>query len=299
MRIRWGVWIVVGALAVGAPPAGSAFEWPVEKRVLTATFGESRGNHLHGGIDLGGEEQPVHPIAAGEVILSHEEGVDFSSLPIGLGNFIALQHQGGTRSVYAHLKAGTLLTKGGRRVGEVRLQEILGVVGDSGYSQGRHLHLSLLDTETGTVLNPLQVLPALPDRQPPKIRQIWLLRKEGLIEVRRAAEVQPGKAEVLLEAYDLREGVPFVWKLAPYRIVLNVNGQETVRLTCDSLWVEGGRLLLGERRLPFEKIYESEWRYRLGSVELVPGDMELQVLVRDFAGNETSQEVRLRVGPRS
>ena len=296
MGSRWGIALIACALAVGAPGLGTAFEWPVEKRVLTATFGESRGNHLHGGVDLGGEEQPVHPVAAGEVIFSHEEGVDSSSLPIGLGNFVVLQHQGGSRSIYSHLKAGSLLPGVGRG-GQVEPRQMVGLVGDSGYSQGRHLHLTLLDSETGTVLNPLQVLPPLPDRQPPRIRQIALQRRDGLQEVRKAAEVPSGKAEVLLETYDLREGVPYVWKLAPYRIVVNVNGQETLRLTFDSLRAEGGRLVLGERKLPFEKVYESEWRFRLGSVELVPGDTELQVLVRDFAGNEASQEVRLRVLP--
>ena len=296
MRIRWEVSLLACVLAAVAPAAALAFDWPVQKRVLTATFGEGRGNHLHGGIDLGGDEQPVHPVAAGEVIFRHEEGVDYSSLPIGLGNFVVLQHQGGSRSIYSHLKAGSLLPGIGRR-GAVEPGQMIGLVGDSGYSQGRHLHLTLLDSETGTVLNPLQVLPPLPDRQPPRIRQIALQRREGLLEVRRAAEVPSGKAEVLLEAYDLREGVPFVWRLAPYRIVVNVNGKETLRLTFDSLGADGGRLVLGERRLPFEKVYESEWRYRMGSVELVPGDTELQVLVRDFAGNETSQEVRLRVLP--
>ncbi len=289
----WILWTVLSALALAAPGAAAAFDWPVGKRLLTATFGESRANHLHGGIDLGGEEQPVHPIEAGEVIFLHEEGLDYSSLPIGLGTFVVLQHQGGARSMYAHLKAGTLT----RNAGKVTPEEVLGRVGDTGYSQGRHLHLSLIDVETGTVLNPLQVLPPLADRQPPKIRQIYLARQGQVTEVRRAALVRAGGAEVLVEAFDPREGVPFLWKLAPYRIVLYLNGQETFRLTFDALQAQNGRLLLGDKRLPFEKVYDGDWRYRLGGVELVPGDTELQVLVRDFAGNEASQEVRLKVLP--
>jgi hypothetical protein len=287
MRARMIVWCLL--------LAGSAygFDWPVEKRILTATFAESRTDHLHAGIDLGGENQPVKPIAAGEVVLSHEEGVDFSSFPSGLGNFIVLQHSGGVRSIYAHLKAGTLL----RQTRGIGPEETLGVLGDSGYSQGKHLHLSLLDSEMGTILNPLLVLPPIPDRHPPRIRRIYLSRDKASVEVRRTAAVTPGRAEVLVEAFDVREDVSFLWKLAPYRIFLNLNGQETVRLSFDSLREEDGGLRLGDGENTHQRIYAGEWLYRIGSVDLVPGDTELQILVRDFAGNEASQEILLKVQP--
>ncbi len=88
-------------------PAGG-LDWPLERVVLTATFGESRGDHFHAGIDLGGGEQAVRPIAAGEVVFAHEEGEDYSSVPIGLGSFLVLEHKGGVRSIYGHLQAGSM-----------------------------------------------------------------------------------------------------------------------------------------------------------------------------------------------
>ena len=65
-----------------------AFEWPVEKIILTATFGESRQDHFHTGIDLGGGEQTIFPISSGEVVFAYEKRSNYSSLPVGLGNFI-------------------------------------------------------------------------------------------------------------------------------------------------------------------------------------------------------------------
>ena len=85
-----------------------AFDWPLERIVLTSTFGEHRRDHFHAGIDLGGGEQPVFPISSGELVFFYREGEDFSSLPVGLGTFLVLQHQGGIRSLYAHLAEGTL-----------------------------------------------------------------------------------------------------------------------------------------------------------------------------------------------
>jgi hypothetical protein len=86
----------------------AGFDWPVEKKVLMATFGERRYGHFFSGIDLGGGEQLVFPIADGEVIFFHEEASRFHSLKRGNGSFIVLQHEGGIRSVYSHLKRGTV-----------------------------------------------------------------------------------------------------------------------------------------------------------------------------------------------
>ena len=98
--------VMMLGLLVARPAAG--LEWPVAQVVVTATFGESRGDHFHAGIDLGGGVQEVLPIAAGEVVFAHEEGEDRSSVPVGLGSFLVLQHKGGVRSIYGHLEAGSM-----------------------------------------------------------------------------------------------------------------------------------------------------------------------------------------------
>ncbi len=93
--------------AVISVPLGRGFDWPVEEKVLMATFGERRYGHFFSGIDLGGGVQVVFPIADGEFIFSHEEGENFHSLKRGNGSLIVLQHEGGIRSVYSHLQKGS------------------------------------------------------------------------------------------------------------------------------------------------------------------------------------------------
>jgi len=86
-----------------------------------ATFGQRRQGCYFAGIDLGGE-QPVFPIADGELVFYGREGESFHGLKRGNGSFVVLQHEGRIRSVYSHLKKGTARTES--RLFTVRPQRI-------------------------------------------------------------------------------------------------------------------------------------------------------------------------------
>jgi hypothetical protein len=65
-----------------------------------------------------------------------------SSLPAGAGNHVVLQHDSGEYSFYAHMIPGSLRVKQGE---EVKQGQVLGLVGNSGNSDGPHLHFHLMD----------------------------------------------------------------------------------------------------------------------------------------------------------
>jgi len=279
-----------------AAPLAFAFDWPLREVVLTATFGESRGDHFHTGVDLGGGGQEVRPIAAGEVVFAYEEGVDFSSRPVGLGSFVVLQHQGRVRSIYSHLQAGSLAP------GEKSFDgsRPLGIVGATGYSLGRHLHLTLIDSEMRSLINPLAVLPSVPDRQAPVIREVLLRTGREPEPAVGGMSVKPGTTEVLVRAYDLRADVAFAWKMAVHRLSLYQDGREVAVLRLDGLHEQLGKtgapeLVLLESNRGFRAVFEAEWVLRLGEVKLIPGQTTLTVFAADFAGNESSRELRLNV----
>ncbi len=274
----------------------SAFDWPVKKAVISATFGENRGDHFHAGIDLAGGEQEVVPIAAGEVVFSFEEGEDPLALPVGLGNFLVLQHQGRVRSIYGHLQKGSM----DRSARKLDGSKPLGRVGESGYSAGKHLHLAIIDSEMRSLINPLLVLPPLKDRQAPVIREIFLRPGGELEPVKNGELVMPGLAELAATLYDLREDVPFAWRLAPYRVSLYQDGREIASLLMDGLHERPAKngaqeLVLLQGNRSFREVYEAEWIYRLGEVRLLPGQTTLSLIVEDYAGNESSRELTLQV----
>jgi hypothetical protein len=291
--MKGAILLLLGLLSAG-PLA--AFDWPVKKAVISATFGENRGDHFHVGIDLAGGEQEVLPIAPGEVVFSFEEGEDPLAMPVGLGNFLVLQHQDGVRSIYGHLQKGSM----DRSARKLDGSKPLGRVGETGYSVGKHLHLAIIDSEMRSLINPLLVLPPLKDRQAPVIREILLRPGGELLPLKNGALVKPGIVELLASLYDLREDVPFVWRLAPYRLSLYQDGREIASLLMDGLHERPARngvpeLVLLQGNRSFREVYDAEWLYRLGEVRLLPGQTTLSLVAEDYAGNESSRELVLQV----
>ncbi len=179
--------IVLCALAAG--PA-SALEWPVAKPVITGNFGEDRGDHFHLGVDLGGGEQPVYPALPGELVFRYEENADYSSLPRGVGSFVVLSHPDNVLTVYCHLKTDD------RRPTTTKYaaRDVLGILGETGASEGKHLHLMVYDGETRSFVNPLSLLPPIPDHQVPTIGRIALRYGDRLVDLLADAPV-PAQCE--------------------------------------------------------------------------------------------------------
>ena len=263
-----------------------AFEWPLKGVILTATFGESRGDHFHNGIDLGGGEQKVFPIADGKVVFEYSSGF-YSSVPIGLGNFVVLQHEGDIRSVYCHLKDGSI--NPAKKF--VKRNESIGIVGDSGHSWGKHLHLSIIDLETNAFLNPLSLLPPIKDDQPPIIKGVYLKFGNKLKKIENRITTKDGAITMVAEVYDLREDVSFIWKLAPYSIILYRNGVEKHSLVFDSISKHNEKLTLGDGKSGFYSVYVGDWKYNLGSIKLLTGENHFSIVARDFKGNEATRDI--------
>jgi hypothetical protein len=277
----------LAAFALCAAAAAGALEWPVERPIVTGTFGEYRGDHFHLGLDIGGGEQVVHPVLAGELVFRYEENADYSSLPRGVGSYAVIRHPDDVLSVYCHLRRD--LERPARTVYTVR--DAVGIIGDTGYSAGKHLHFMVYDVQAGSFVNPLSLLPPVADREPPVVRRLALRTADRIVDLLPGITVPSGRAEVLVETYDPREDVRFHWPLAPYSVRLALNGAEVSRLGFEALQVNGGRMVVSGTTLSAVDVYASESLMRLGTVELRGGESHLLAVVRDFAGNEASREV--------
>lgn len=125
--------------------ATGAWRLPLENYEFTAPFA-MRWGKLHAGIDLsapeGTEYRAVH---AGVVKKAGWAG--------GFGYAVVLDHGDGTQSIYAHSSA--LAVRAGQRV---KAGDVLGRVGNTGYSYGRHLHLEIHDR--GVPKDPIPFLAA-------------------------------------------------------------------------------------------------------------------------------------------
>ncbi|WP_193065424.1 peptidoglycan DD-metalloendopeptidase family protein [Oceanobacillus oncorhynchi] len=129
--------------------------WPVPNaNYITSCFG-SRWGKTHNGIDVtAGEPGKVNgydtvALMDGKVAVSMygEQGSGFG----GYGYVVLIDHGNGIETLYAHL------LEPGISVGrQVKAGDIIGKVGNSGASQGAHLHFEI--RENGNPINPMEHL---------------------------------------------------------------------------------------------------------------------------------------------
>jgi murein DD-endopeptidase MepM/ murein hydrolase activator NlpD len=173
-----------------AQPDSAYFRSPVDFPIeLAGNFCELRNNHFHSGIDIraGGKEGlPVYAAAAGFV-----SRIKVS--PFGYGNALYIDHPNGQTTVYAHLlqfdstiAAWVKLKQYENELFELDLfpsrnqfvfekGQIIGLSGNSGGSEGPHLHFEIRNTQTEFPLNPLQHGIQVIDTVPPTIQGIMAI----------------------------------------------------------------------------------------------------------------------------
>jgi LysM repeat protein len=95
----------------------------------------SQGIHGYNGVDLAGVPTGSEVVAAasGEVIVAKQGGWNG-----GYGNYVVVQHDNGSQTLYAHLSSVTVSS------GQSVVQgQVLGGVGSTGKSTGTHLHFEI------------------------------------------------------------------------------------------------------------------------------------------------------------
>ena len=146
------------------------FQWPVGAKVaLVANFGELRPNHFHMGLDCRTEQvenKPVFAAAAGYIAKVKIE-------PWGFGRALYVNHANGLTTLYAHLNDFYPALEAYIKKQQYQLQkwnvfldiptamfpvnkgDLIAYSGNTGGSQGPHVHFEVRDTKTDNVLNPL------------------------------------------------------------------------------------------------------------------------------------------------
>ena len=151
--------------------------------ILSGSFAELRNNHFHSGIDIktqGTVNVMVYSVAEGSIsrILVS---------PSGYGNALYIDHNNGTTSVYGHLnefrpdiqkyvkniqyerKSFQVDIPVLPGIFQVNKNEKIALSGNSGSSDGPHLHFELRNTKTEDPVNPLKFGFNIKDTTPPKI----------------------------------------------------------------------------------------------------------------------------------
>lgn len=172
------------------------FRWPVDHPVrLSGTFGELRSNHFHAGMDIRSSAQRI-----GDPLYSAAEGyvARIKVEEAGYGRALYIAHPSGYTTLYAHMDRFTEELEGYLKHEQYRTQcfevdlypppylftfrqgQYIGNMGNTGASQGPHLHWEIRDTKTDKAFNPLLFGLPLTDKMAPQIYTLKLYQMDGL-----------------------------------------------------------------------------------------------------------------------
>ncbi len=136
-------------------PGTTVFDWPLENIRITQLFGGTEfaarnpsiyaGRAFHPGVDFGAPRgTPIYAPLAGTV-----RAIGNTDLVPGCfswGKWILIDHANGLATLYAHLDH--IGVQPGQRVGT---REVIGYTGNTGFSTGPHLHLTVYVAEAVSV----------------------------------------------------------------------------------------------------------------------------------------------------
>ncbi len=262
-----------------------AWQWPVADAEPSATFGTRIGDSVLRGVQLEGGGREVYPVVAGIVVASVSLQPGRSTGPAsGLGSYVVVDHNQSFRSVYAHLEPDDLPAVGAVVGSETRI----GTIGSSGQIDRRALRLYVIDLERGEYVNPLLLLPDVPDQAAPQIAAVYAADGRTVYDLRLEHELPPGTYEIVAHITDRFSPAVRAARFAPYAVQFAVAGRQSFAVNKDRMAADGGTLRIEPGSVGVGSLYDAQGLYRLGTVEVGLGPTELSIVARDVAGNETS-----------
>lgn len=250
------------------------FQWPVGAQPgIVANFGELRPNHFHMGLDCRTDSRENLPVFAAADGYIAKVNID----PTGFGRAIYINHPNGMTTLYAHLndfypeleeyvEAWQYQLKQWKVVLEipdnlfpVKKGDFIARSGNTGGSQGPHLHFEVRDTKTDKVLNPLLMGFPIQDNIPPSILRlavydrrystyeqtpkIYSLKKiNGVFQpVGGLIKTNSDKVSFAITAYDIYTGSTN--QNGIYSAVLSSDGKQIAGFEMDSISYDETRYL--------------------------------------------------------
>lgn len=295
MKKIWKYSITLCALlSIGVFASDVKFSWPIQtsalENKLTSLFGESRGDHFHNGVDISSDNEEIRPIDQGQIVFSRYDSDNPFRNGMGSGNCVWIGHSKGYLSGYFHLKDGR--EDGLLKKVQINRTDVIGRSGNTGHSMGSHLHFILAKDGGKKIINPLPLLPTIPDTSAPKIGMMILTNVDKFTYVNDGDNINVSRAfPVSIPILDSgirpgqRRGIQRV-KFILNGKVLKEAGFNEISLR-DNTWVN-------ETGQSFEELFFLG-NYFVGNLSFVSGENILEVRTSDFSGNQAAKVIGFNV----
>ncbi len=257
------------------------FTYPVKWMRITSTFGESREDHLHNGIDIFGADMSVYSVLPGQLVFEWQQSDYPDEQSLGYGNYVIIQHSEKYRTFYYHLKDGSIPPN----LVSVSEGFQIGLTGNSGHSAGPHLHFTIVDLQNSTAINPLGLMTELHDQQKPVIQSvsISMTGEKRLLDLNPTASVVSGShIELFLKAYDRRNNMGNHSGI--YAVLVKTNGNLFLDRYFDQLATIPELTHSKRSVMKYDDVYTKDGLYKLGGM-VVATNTVISISVSDFNKN--------------
>jgi hypothetical protein len=204
---------------------------------------------------------------------------------------MALDHGDGLISIYSRFEEPDNTASG-----RIERGTPIARTGNSGWSPGRGFYFILFDRRERRWINPSMIITPFPDTRPPLFQSVQLRNSEGrLFDPARTRNLSQGRYTVSVAVSDTMTA-PADHPLAPSRIVCSVNGTEIGSLSFETFSARDGTLMAYRNGLvPAKQVYAPFPGFEVGEVGFTRGQITLEIIAQDIAGNSRSAVFRLLI----
>ncbi|MCW7468602.1 M23 family metallopeptidase [Leptospira kanakyensis] len=270
------------------------FVWPIQgldlPALITSTFGESRKDHFHNGLDISSVLQPVKSMSQGFILYSRYAEDDPFEEERGSGNIVWVAHKSGYVSGYYHL--GGTRNETVRTGKQISAGDTIGISGNTGHSTGGHLHFVLGKDYGKTLLDPLAYLPVVEDTMPPQIANLFIHVGENFTNLNDGDNINVSKAFPLTVSI-IDGGVKNSQRRGVKDVKFLFNGEAYKQANFSSLRFEEGKWKTKEGH-SFDDLFFKD-RYLVGILNLKAGENTIKVQTKDFSGKESERSFSINI----
>ena len=279
------------------PGLGALEFWPLKETELRRVFLQTSVNGVFPGVDLAGTSVDVVSPDKGEIVFNSDAGkTRLQKLPSALGSFVMIAHEENLRSVVSQFVPSAFLSSRQTVQAGDRIGSALDPVAP-------RVRLFVFDHQLSTVVNPQMVLPSLPDSRAPIFFDANLVSEDGkqsfsLVRQNRATN---GYWTMLLDVGDPQSsGTGREFLKGIFSVEAFHNGTEFFNSAAESLKSEDGQLFFYESSNQSPKkareIRSADRIWNLGRIFITEGTNIIEIVISDYAGNESSRTFNLRGG---
>jgi murein DD-endopeptidase MepM/ murein hydrolase activator NlpD len=262
-----------------------SFRWPVNNGRITSTFGESRGDHFHDGIDMISVDKNVYPPSNGRLAYCWNKSLFPFDNYTGSGNFKIISHDLKLTSVYLHLEDSESLND------NYSENDKVGLFGDTGRSYGAHIHFTILDILRNESINPFSILPVLDDKKQPVIGPYALHIGEKYVLLKNNSKIHLTQNwPLLVNIYDQIKGGE---RLGIYKFNAVLNNELVLDITFNKITFLKNGLTINKKF--FDTIYDSNGYYKISNLSYKSGINTIVLTAIDFSGNSKSETFSIDV----